>query len=105
MEKKPINIKRTFQKGELFENKLFKIFLDKGEEVEGGFAVIVGRKFGTAVDRNRIKRVYREILREQFKRQEKKVNLLLLPKGLSKEKKFYQLKTKVYETFMTSGQT
>jgi ribonuclease P protein component len=96
-EKRSIHIKRTFKKGRVLENRFFKVFFEKGEETEGGFAVVVGKKFGNAVERNRIKRIYREILRKHKSFFEKK-NLIILPRGPSKKVSFGQLKEKVKES-------
>ena len=97
-----MNIKKTFEEGINIDDKLFKLFLDKGKKVEGEFAVIVGKKFGKAFERNKIKRIYREIIRERMKKSHKKINLLLLPKSLSKEVSFQKIKSRVQEILKPS---
>jgi len=97
-----MDVKKTFKEGMFIEDKLFKIFLDQGKKVEGKFTVIVGKKFGKAFERNKIKRIYREIIRERMKQSHKKINLLLLPKSLSKEVPFQKIKFKVEEVLKPS---
>ena len=97
-----MNIKKTFEEGINIDDKLFKLFLDKGKKVEGEFAVIVGKKFGKAFERNKIKRIYREIIRERMKQSHKKINLLLLPKSFSKEVPFQKIKSRVQEILRPS---
>ena len=92
-----MNVKKTFKEGIFIDDKLFKLFFDKRKEVEGEFAVIVGKKFGKAFERNKIKRIYREIIRERMKQSHKKINLLILPKSLSKEVSFQKIKYKIQE--------
>ena len=50
-------VKKTFKKGRFIDDKLFKVFIDQGNEVKGEFAIIVGKKFGKAFERNKIKRI------------------------------------------------
>ncbi len=99
--KRTSEIQKTFQKGVRVENGFFKLFSLKEGSSGGGFAVIVGRKYGKAVERNRIKRVYREILRGELKGSVKSVKLLLLPRGLSKKTSYHQLKNRVGEALQT----
>ena len=89
------NIKKAFKKGVFIDDKLFKMFFEQGKGVKGEFAVIVGRKFGKAFERNKIKRIYREIIREKMKQSDKKFNVLLLPKSSSKKVPFQKIKFKV----------
>lgn len=96
------NIKKTFKKGVYIDEKLFKMFFDQGKEVKGEFAIIVGKKFGKAFERNKIKRVYREIIREGMKHSDKKFNVLLLPKNISKKVPFQKIKIKVLENLKPS---
>ena len=97
-----MNVKKTFKEGIFIDDKLFKLFFDKRKEVEGEFAVIVGKKFGKAFERNKIKRIYREIIRERMKQSHKKINLLLLPKSFSKEVPFQKIKSRVQEILRPS---
>jgi ribonuclease P protein component len=95
--KSTVQIQRIFKKGERVENLFFKLFLLKERTLKGGFSVIVGRRYGSAVERNRIKRVYREILRKELRESGEFVHLLLLPKGLSKRTSYDRLKSRVGE--------
>ena len=97
-----VNVKKTFKKGIFIDDKLFKLFFDKGKEVKGEFTVIVGKNFGKAFERNKIKRIYREIIRERMKQSHKKINLLLLPKSFSKEVPFQKIKSRVQEILRPS---
>ncbi len=53
------------------------------------FGIVVSRRFGSAVERNRIKRVVREVLREQQRAGNLPIDLLVLPrpslKGLGRD--------------------
>lgn len=99
---KDISIKKTFKKGLFIDDKLFKMFFDQGKEAKGEFAVIVGKKYGKAYERNRIKRVYREIIREKMKQSNKKFNVILLPKITSKKVTFQKIKFNVLENLKPS---
>ena len=95
-------VKKTFKKGRFIDDKLFKVFIDQGNEVKGEFAIIVGKKFGKAFERNKIKRIYREIVRERMSQSDKKINVLLLPKNLSKRVAFQNIRGSVQKIFNSS---
>ena len=102
-EKKAISVKRVFQKGIPLESPFFKVIIEKGEKAHGSFAVVVGRKFGKAVERNRMKRVYREILRSNSDLFQDK-NVVILPRNASKKASFFQLNDKVRESLSVLDQ-
>lgn len=59
-------VQRVFSEGRKFVSPSFVIFSLEGQFPNLLYAVHVRKKLGSAVERNRIKRVYREALRRQM---------------------------------------
>jgi ribonuclease P protein component len=63
------------------------------------FGIIVGKKCGRAVDRNYIKRIFREIIFGKNFNFTPPLDLLVIPKGDSKNRLFSLLKEEIYCSF------
>ncbi|UCG79463.1 MAG: ribonuclease P protein component [Nitrospirota bacterium] len=62
--KKPYEFKETFSKGKRFPGKYFILYIKESQSQSSRIGLAVSKKTGTAVARNRIKRVYREAFRK-----------------------------------------
>jgi ribonuclease P protein component len=58
-------VQRVFSKGRKFISPSFVIFSLEDESLKLLYAIHIRKKLGSAVERNRIKRIYREALRRQ----------------------------------------
>ncbi len=64
--KRKSDISSLFKKGSFFKSRSFTLRYYKNNLELNRFAVLVSRKHGSAVERNKIKRVYREVVKENF---------------------------------------
>lgn len=94
--KKSEEIQSIFEKGERLRGKFFDLIFFKNHFSFGRFGVIVGKKCGGAVDRNYIKRIFREIIFNQKFEFNFPVDLLVVPKAESKKRVFALLKEEFF---------
>ncbi len=75
-----IHVARVFAKGKRLGAKNYALFILENGVEESRYRVIVGKKYGNAVERNRIRRRIREILRTEGRGLVPGVDLLFLPR-------------------------
>jgi len=58
-------IREILKKGDKIDTEIFTLYFKKREDLKIGF--LINSKIGKPVERNRIKRIIREIVKENFK--------------------------------------
>lgn len=93
---------KVFDEGKIFNNEQIKVFALLNNSPVSRLGLVVGRKFGNAVKRNRFKRIFREAYRLNKRLLENGIDLIILPRpGLvelslnSIEEKFVDLLTQI----------
>ena len=74
------DIERVKKCGRRFPTPLFNLMSFRSESPQTRTAVIVGRRFGKAVVRNRAKRIFRELARQADGRIAKGYDILIFPR-------------------------
>lgn len=77
-------IRTVFEKGKKIVSPLFVLFLVEDDAPDPSYAIHVKKKLGTAAERNRTKRIFRETLR-CHKMLLRGYKLILIPRSESKE--------------------
>lgn len=95
--KKEVDIKRIFKEGIYINKKYFIIYINQKESRSDKIRTrfIVTKKIGTAVVRNRIKRLLREILRLLKIVNFKEVEIIIIAKKNIKNIGFWELDTEI----------
>ena len=101
--KKSSEIRTILQTGKHVSNPLFKIAYRPSVNKRSRWAVLIGKRYGKAVERNRIKRQLREILRGIVPRLQSDLDLLVIPKRVETGTSFSVLKEKVHHCFQREG--
>ncbi|MGO4988567.1 MAG: ribonuclease P protein component [Gallicola sp.] len=89
----------VYKKGRRYWNHQFTMVVKKnnGPGTRVGFSV--NKKYGNAVERNRIKRQLREIIRLHYDTMKKGYDIILIPKKNTKELDYHQLEKSVKHLF------
>ena len=95
--KKEVDIKRIFKEGIYINKKYFIIYINQKESRSNKIRTrfIVTKKIGTAVIRNRIKRLFREILRLINIINFKEIEIIIIAKKNIKDIGFWELDTEI----------
>ncbi|MHB1376883.1 MAG: ribonuclease P protein component [Candidatus Humimicrobiaceae bacterium] len=95
--KKEAEIKRIFKEGIYINKKYFIIYINQKESRSDKIRTrfIVTKKIGTAVVRNRIKRLLREILRLLKIVNFKEIEIIIIAKKNIKDIGFWELNTEI----------
>jgi ribonuclease P protein component len=101
--KKSSEIRTILQKGRHVSHPLFKIAYLPNASPQTRWAVLIGKRYGGAVERNRIKRQFREILRHVAPKLHAGFDLLMIPKRAESGAPFSLLKEKVQSCFRQEG--
>lgn len=81
-----------FREGKRVNSRYFNLTYAKNPYEYSRFAVVVGKRLGKAHERNYIKRVFREIVRDERKRMIGGTDILIFPKKEIKEVDFHAIK-------------
>jgi ribonuclease P protein component len=101
--KRSSEIKSILQTGKYVKTSHFKIAYRPGRNLESRWAILIGKKYGTAVERNRAKRRLREILRRIMPELKSNLDLLMFPRKTGEETPFHLLQEKVYLSLKKEG--
>jgi ribonuclease P protein component len=99
------DFKKIFENGNVFENESMKIIIYNRNDsyIVRRFGVIVKKKIGIAVDRNKIKRKLREIFRLNKHMLKPGIDLIFIPKFLSLYLKYLELEKSVLTLIYEAG--
>ncbi len=86
------DINLIFREGKRINSRYFNLTYLKNPYEYSRFAIIAGKKYGKAHERNYIKRVFREILREERKVMVGGIDILAFPKKEIREIDFHAIK-------------
>ena len=101
--KRSSEIRAILQTGKYVNNPFFKIAYLPGSSKQSRWAVLIGKRYGKAVERNRIKRRLREILRNIAPQLQSTFDLLMIPRRTVEEISFQLLREKVHYSFKKEG--
>jgi ribonuclease P protein component len=101
--KRSSEIKTILRTGNYVNSAYFKIVYQKTKGPESRSAILIGKKYGKAVERNRMKRRLREILRSIVPRLLVDLDLLIIPRKTREEILFHLLQDRVYLSLKMEG--
>ena len=101
--KRSSEIKKILQTGKYVNTSFFKIAYLPSSSPPNRWAILIGRRYGRAVERNRMKRRLREILRNIVPQLQSELDILVIPKRTAEEISFHLLKEKVHHSFQKAG--
>jgi ribonuclease P protein component len=103
--KKNREFQETFQKGRAFSNSSFVLYVCPLPEAKGQLKVAfcVGKKLGSAVRRNRLKRQMRSVFMDLNEKVKTDFNLILIARGKAGELNYTQLKMGIHRLFVKAG--
>ena len=101
--KRSSEIRTILRTGKHVNSRHFKIVYQKTRGPESRSAILIGKKYGRAVERNRMKRRLREILRGIVPRLVVNLDLLIIPRKTREEILFRLLREKVYSSLKMEG--
>ena len=78
---KASDYRRVFRKGVRLDGRLFLVIAFENQLTHSRIGLAVGRKAGTAVARNRAKRLFREVFRRNKAASPRNLDLVFVPKG------------------------
>lgn len=90
-----VEIQTLFEKGKRIRGKSFDLVFQENKGNTGRAGIVVGKKCGIAAERNRIKRIFREILFNRDIKLDQPFDFLLIPKKADPGKKFDILQQEV----------
>ena len=101
--KRSPEIRAILQNGKHVSTAQFKVAYLIRHEPPSRWAILVGKRYGKAVERNRIKRQWREILREVIPRLQVELDLLVMPRKTGERITFQILQKNIQRCFKKEG--
>jgi len=86
------DIEQVKRHGRRFSTPLFNLLAYHADEASSRVGIIVGKRFGNAVRRNRVKRIFRELVRQLYEDLVPGQALLIFPKREALMQSFEELK-------------
>ena len=99
--KSKVEINRLFEKGQRLSGDYFTLLWEKSDNFKYG--IFVRKEHGSAVYRNRIKRLYREAVRLNRMLLENNVKIAILPKKIDQAVRFNEINAEISKLFKTIG--
>lgn len=90
-------IEQVKRHGRRLSTSLFNLLVHRMEETPSRVGIVVGRRFGNAVRRNKVKRVFRELIRERHQDMLPGLAIVVFPKREALVQSFADLK-QLWET-------
>ena len=95
--KSKVAIDNLLKHGQKTVGDCFILFFKVANDFQ--FATLVGRKLGNAVERNRIKRLYKEAIRLSYQNLDSDYQIAIIPKSGSKRASFEQINAEINRLF------
>lgn len=89
--RKKEEIKSILNKKRIKEGANFRMYFSSNNLGFSRMAILTGKKYGKAPQRNRIKRLFREIFRKNKYLFKEGLDILIIPKGLTPEIKYQEI--------------
>jgi ribonuclease P protein component len=86
------DIESVKRQGRRFSTGVFNLMAYKADDIPSRVGIVVGRRFGNAVRRNRVKRVFRELVRELYEELIPGHSIVIFPKREALVESFEGLK-------------
>ena len=99
------DFKRVYKRGKRFWNHNFTLIVNKNSGLGTRIGFSVTTKYGNAVERNRIKRQLREILRKKYDHLDKNLDMVIIPKKNTKDMNYEQLRSSLNHVIRRSKKT
>ena len=97
--RKNIEFQKVYKRGKSFWNREYTILILKNNLTTSRIGFTVSKKFGSAVERNAIKRKLREIIRINRDTLVKGYDIVIIPKKNTKDMKYYELERSLHHVF------
>lgn len=101
--RRPDEFKRCYGRGRMYKNRLAVIHVADGEGEATRVGYSVSRKLGNAVERNRVRRRLREIVRHVYPFMRPGYDVVVAPRVRSKDVGFWALGKAVVRLFEEAG--
>lgn len=103
--KKNWEFQETFKKGRSYSNSSFVLYVCPLPETKGQLKVAfcAGKKLGSAVRRNRIKRQMRSVFMDLNEQVKTSFTLILIARGKAEDLDYAQIKDAIHELFAKAG--
>ena len=83
-----MKVSDILKSGHRVQTEWYQLAYSMGVDRDPGISVIVGKRFGNAVKRNRIKRRFREVIRKEYVPYTVHPDMVIIPRKRSMEERF-----------------
>lgn len=102
-------IKKRHEFSEIFryarhiQNNLLVVYISENSQEKLRYGICVAKKIGSSVNRNRVRRRLREIVRKSLHRMERKIDILIVARYPCKEASYQQIQEKFLSVCVKAG--
>lgn len=93
----------SFKKGQSFKSKFLVLVLAKNRYKDSKIGIVVSKKLGNSVVRNRIKRLIRESVREEVENLKSNLNLVFIARQGIENSNFKEINSLIKELLKKSN--